>query len=75
MIQLLLFFVCALSTLAHADFSGKVIKVYDGDTITVLNDQNDSIKIRRYGIDAPEKAQAHGTPLLILILLNPFVDL
>ena len=34
-----------LPTLAHADFSGKVVKVYDGDTITVLNDQNESVKI------------------------------
>ena len=56
------FIICVLyfEVIFAADFSGKVIKVYDGDTITVLNDQNESIKIRLNGIDAPEKAQAYG---------------
>ena len=40
--------------------SGKVIKVADGDTITILNSENKQIKIRLYGIDAPEKAQDFG---------------
>ena len=40
--------------------SGKVVKVADGDTITILNSQNKQIKIRLYGIDAPEKAQDFG---------------
>ena len=51
------------ATFAHADFSGKVIKVYDGDTITVLVETDGEFvkkKIRLNGIDAPEKAQAHG---------------
>ena len=38
---------------------GKVIKVYDGDTITILVD-GEKEKIRFYGIDAPEKKQSHG---------------
>jgi endonuclease YncB( thermonuclease family) len=42
------------------EFTGKVIKVSDGDTITVLDDEFESIKIRFNGIDAPEKAQAFG---------------
>jgi micrococcal nuclease len=41
---------------AYADFTGKVVKVADGDTITVLRDR-EQIKIRLAGIDAPEKAQ------------------
>ncbi|MBP5403844.1 MAG: thermonuclease family protein [Elusimicrobiaceae bacterium] len=41
--------------------TGKVVKVADGDTLTVLNSQNQQIKIRLYGIDAPEKAQDFGT--------------
>ena len=46
---------------AHAtDFQAKVIHIADGDTITVLNDSNDQIKIRLNGIDCPEKAQAYG---------------
>jgi endonuclease YncB( thermonuclease family) len=43
----------------YADFTGKVVKVADGDTITVLRD-SEQIKIRLAGIDAPEKAQPFG---------------
>ena len=43
-----------------ADFQAKVIHVADGDTITVLNDTNEEIKIRLNGIDCPEKAQDYG---------------
>jgi endonuclease YncB( thermonuclease family) len=43
-----------------ADFHAKVIHITDGDTITVLNDTNEQIKIRLNGIDCPEKAQAYG---------------
>jgi micrococcal nuclease len=35
---------------------GKVVKVADGDTITVLEDQTQH-RIRLYGIDAPERRQ------------------
>ena len=45
---------------ACADFTGKVVKVADGDTITVLHD-SEQIKIRLAGIDAPEKAQPFGS--------------
>ncbi|MBE3030130.1 thermonuclease family protein [Campylobacter sp. RM9344] len=40
--------------------SGKVIKVSDGDTITVLTPQKRQVKVRLHGIDAPEKKQAYG---------------
>lgn len=39
---------------------GKVIKVSDGDTITILPKEKKQIRIRLYGIDAPEKKQAFG---------------
>ena len=42
------------------NFQAKVIHMGDGDTIIVLNDSNDQIKIRLNGIDCPEKAQAYG---------------
>ena len=45
-------------------FVGKVVKVTDGDTITVLQSDGDtkaSVKVRLSGIDTPEKAQAYGT--------------
>lgn len=38
---------------------GTVIKVADGDTLTVLID-GEKLKVRLCGIDAPEKAQALG---------------
>ena len=51
---------CYLNT-AHAEIvNAKVIGVYDGDTITVLDATNFQHKIRLSGIDAPEKRQAFG---------------
>lgn len=44
---------------AYADFTGKVVSVADGDTITVLVDHT-QIKVRLIEIDAPEKKQAFG---------------
>lgn len=36
---------------------GKVIRVADGDTITVLDSLNHTVKVRLYGIDCPERGQ------------------
>lgn len=41
-------------------FTGTVVSVADGDTITVLHRKRQK-KIRLYGIDCPEKGQAFGT--------------
>ena len=43
----------------YADFTGKVVSVADGDTVTVLVERT-QIKVRLIEIDAPEKAQAFG---------------
>lgn len=44
-----------------ADFLfGKVVKVADGDTVTVLTQDMRQVKIRLYGVDCPEKKQAYG---------------
>jgi endonuclease YncB( thermonuclease family) len=43
-----------------AEFTGKVIGVSDGDTITVLHDKT-PVKIRLDGIDSPETGQDFGT--------------
>lgn len=40
---------------------GHVVGVTDGDTITVLDVNNNRYKIRLSGIDAPEKEQPYGT--------------
>jgi len=60
LIRYLLTAAFALASLsAYADFTGKVVAVADGDTITVLRDK-EQVKIRLAGIDAPEKKQAFG---------------
>lgn len=41
-------------------FSGRVVAVSDGDTLTVLDANKVEHKIRLEGIDAPEKGQAFG---------------
>jgi endonuclease YncB( thermonuclease family) len=51
----------ALPILVCAEqFAGKVVGISDGDTISVLR-AGKAVKVRLYGIDAPEKAQAFGT--------------
>ena len=51
---------CLLLALNAQAFTGKVVSVADGDTITVLRDRT-QVKVRLLEIDAPEKAQAFGT--------------
>ncbi len=47
-----------LSIATSADsLTGKVVKVADGDTITVLDNTNTQHRIRLQGIDAPERKQ------------------
>ncbi len=48
---------------ASADtLTGKVAKVADDDTITVLDNTNTQHRIRLQGIDAPERGQPFGNP-------------
>jgi len=45
----------------HYEISGRVVKIADGDTLTVLDASNEQHRIRLAGIDAPEKGQPFGT--------------
>jgi endonuclease YncB( thermonuclease family) len=59
---LTLVFILALSLPSwsqHTTWTGKVVGVSDGDTITVMHNGK-AEKIRLYGIDCPEKRQAFG---------------
>ena len=47
------------SAAVAADFSNKVVRVLDGDTIEVLHNQH-PVRIQLNGIDCPEKGQAFG---------------
>ncbi len=42
------------------DLVGRVVRVADGDTLSVLDRNGSQHKIRLYGIDTPEMQQAHG---------------
>lgn len=52
--------VLLIGTVRADTLTGRVIGVADGDTITVLDADNQQHKIRLGGIDAPEKAQPFG---------------
>jgi endonuclease YncB( thermonuclease family) len=55
-----LFLLLLTSTTVHAE-TYKVVRVYDGDTITVMMDgQKQSIRL--VGIDTPEKSRKKGQP-------------
>ena len=49
-----------ISTANAEKIDSLVIKVADGDTITILDEQKKTHKVRLQGIDAPEKKQAYG---------------
>lgn len=42
------------------DFSGRVVRVADGDTVSVLDARGEQHKVRLFGIDSPEHDQPHG---------------
>lgn len=43
-------------------FTGRVIIVHDGDTLTLRTDSGRKVKVRLFGIDAPEMDQDGGRP-------------
>jgi micrococcal nuclease len=44
-----------------SSWPARVIGVTDGDSVTVLRERREQVKIRLYGIDAPERGQPFGT--------------
>jgi len=60
-IALALNLLLAFPSLAIAGvFEGTVVKIADGDTITVLDSDKVQHRVRIAGIDAPEKGQSFG---------------
>ena len=60
MIKTLLTLLILSSYLFSLELIGKVVKVSDGDTVTILTSDKTQHKIRLNDIDAPEKKQAFG---------------
>ena len=60
MIKALFTLVLLSSYLLSYELIGKVVKVSDGDTVTILTEDRTQHKIRLNDIDAPEKKQAFG---------------
>lgn len=59
---LLVLFLFLLSPAAFAtDINGKVVGVTDGDTLTLLTDGKEQIKVRLAEIDTPESRQPYGS--------------
>lgn len=42
------------------DLTGRVVRVADGDTVSILDSRNTQHKVRLYGIDTPERDQPYG---------------
>ena len=55
-----LFFCCAFVFLSSTTFKAKVIGITDGDSIVVLTEDKQQIKVRLEGIDCPEMHQEFG---------------
>ena len=51
---------CANSGLRPTDFTGEIVGIADGDTLTVLHGDQ-QVRIRFPGIDAPKKTRPFGT--------------
>lgn len=49
------------------DLTGRVVRVVDGDTISVLDANKQQHRIRFYGIDTPEYDQPHGSAASIAL--------
>lgn len=52
---------CGDALVAKIVIPGKVVGIHDGDTITVLTPTKTEVRVRLYGIDAPETKQAFGS--------------
>jgi endonuclease YncB( thermonuclease family) len=51
---------CHALSASAAALEGRVVHVADGDSLTVLDEQNRQHKVRLAGIDAPERGQPFG---------------
>lgn len=67
----------ALTAQAHA-WQARVVYIADGDTVTVLRGDRQQVRVRLYGIDAPEKGRPYSgkaTRALAAMVGNTVVEL
>ncbi len=50
-----------ITTCVFGQLKGRIIGVSDGDSVSLLDENNQVFKIRLHGIDAPEKKQDYGS--------------
>jgi endonuclease YncB( thermonuclease family) len=50
------------------DLTGRVVRVADGDTVSLLNEHNAQYKVRLFGIDTPEQDQPYGNAAKKMLL-------
>lgn len=60
-ICLIIIFFLFLSNCLYSQLKGRIIGVSDGDSVSLLDENNVVFKIRLNGIDAPEKKQDYGS--------------
>jgi len=58
--SIVLFFLLVNVLVQAETLEGKVIKIADGDTLTLLTSSSQQIKVRLAGIDTPERKQPFG---------------
>jgi endonuclease YncB( thermonuclease family) len=74
------FLLVLLQTTTHAEplvLHGRIVRVMDGDTVTLLDENQTLRKIRLAGIDAPESAMPYGlhaTLYLVSLVLGKTVE-
>lgn len=60
LLAVLLATLASLPAIAGETLTGRIVGVTDGDTITVLINGRDEVKVRLHGVDCPERGQAFG---------------
>ena len=58
--HIVIFLLLISNNLLSLELKGKIIHISDGDTVHLLTDNKEKIKIRLNDIDAPESKQAFG---------------
>ncbi len=73
--NLLFAFLFLVPLISFTQIIGKVVRVADGDTVTLLDSTNTQIRIRLYGIDCPDSCPFKIWMICISLNLLLFITL